>query len=327
MSTTDGPAQSQVVTITADDGQGEIATASFVLIVNNVAPIVTITGAPISSSAGALISLGSIVTDPGANETSAGVTYAWRGTHNGAPVISGSGATLNFTPVVGGTYQVTLQVTDKDGGIGGDTVTLQVVQTNRPPVAHAGPDQTVEATSGAGASVTLTGDASSDPDGDALTLTWSGPFSGVSGLTPTVLVPLGTHTITVTVDDSKGETASDTTTVAVLDTTPPILTLPPPITAEATGPGGAAVSYNTSALDLVDGGVPVSCTQPAGTLFAVGTTLVTCSASDGRGLSTSGSFAVTVQDTTPPVLTLPASLTVAATGTHWGGGEFQCQCH
>lgn len=47
---------------------------------------------------------------------------------------------------------------------------------NQPPIANAGADQTVDATSPAGALVMLNGTGSSDPDGDSLTFSWIGPF-------------------------------------------------------------------------------------------------------------------------------------------------------
>ncbi len=92
---------------------------------------------------------------------------------------------------------------------------------NQSPIANAGPDRTVECTSPSGANVMLDGTASSDPDGDTLTFTWTGPFGTADGPKPTVTLPLGTHTITLAVDDGKGGTASDTVSVKVVDTTPP----------------------------------------------------------------------------------------------------------
>ena len=96
---------------------------------------------------------------------------------------------------------------------------------NLPPNADAGPDQTGELGPG-GAVATLDGSGSSDPDGDALTYTWTGPFSEgggtVTGGGATVTLPsLGSQTITLTVDDGKGGTDSDTVTINVIDTTPP----------------------------------------------------------------------------------------------------------
>ena len=81
---------------------------------------------------------------------------------------------------------------------------------NTPPTANADPDQTVPAGARCLAPVTLDGMGSSDPDGDTLTFTWTGPFGTASGLTPTVSLPLGTHPIMLNVDDGKGGTASDT---------------------------------------------------------------------------------------------------------------------
>jgi len=95
-----------------------------------------------------------------------------------------------------------------------------VVSPNHPPIANAGPDQMVEATSPSGASVTLNGSGSSDPDGDPLTYNWTGPFGAVSGVSNTVTIPLGTYTVTLTVNDGHA-TATDTVDITVRDTTPP----------------------------------------------------------------------------------------------------------
>jgi HYR domain len=127
-------------------------------------------------------------------------------------------------------------------------------------------------------------------------------------------VALGTTTVTCSATDKAGNTASGSFTVTVVDTTPPVLTLPAPITAEATGPGGAMVSYTASATDLVDGAMAVSCSPASGLPFALGSTTVTCAATDAHGNTASGSFTVTVQDTTPPSLSLPADMTTNPTG-------------
>ena len=96
--------------------------------------------------------------------------------------------------------------------------------TNQPPTAQAGPDQTVECGGPSGATVTLNGTASSDPDGDPLTFTWTDSFGTVQGPNPQVTLPLGTHTVTLTVDDGKSGSASDTVTITVADTKPPTVT-------------------------------------------------------------------------------------------------------
>ncbi len=273
---------------------------------------------------------------------------------------------------------------------------------NTPPVAEAGPDQTVEATSATATNVTLDGSGSSDPDDDALTYAWTWAGGTASGANPTIALPYGDTTITLTVDDGKGDTSTDTVVIHVtddqdpvvsidpvpavvgadrnplaivgrvddvtatsvvltpgafstsflpgggivardvplaegdneivlsatdeagrtgsaivhvtLDTTPPVITVPADITVEATGPSGATVDFISSSTDTVDGSIAPSCSPASGSTFALGTTTVICSATDARGNPGTASFTVTVEDRTPPVVTVPADMTVEATG-------------
>ena len=80
-----------------------------------------------------------------------------------------------------------------------------------------------------------------------------------------------------------------------LDESPPVLTVPAGIVANATGPDGAAVSYAASAVDDVDGPVAVTCVPPTGATFAIGTTAVACVASDTSGNVAGASFDVHVK--------------------------------
>src|SRR5207244_1373588 len=84
---------------------------------------------------------------------------------------------------------------------------------------------------------------------------------------------------------------------------------------------GAAFSYSASATDVLDGSVATSCTPASGSTFPFGVTTVTCSATDGHGNTGSASFRVIVVDTTPPVVTPPAALTVAATQAEGASGN------
>jgi len=93
---------------------------------------------------------------------------------------------------------------------------------DRSPTANAGVDQTVTAGTTCLASVTLHGNGS-DPEGDPLTFTWSGPFGVATGTAPTVSLPAGVHVVTLTVTDGRGGRATDTVTITVLDTTPPVI--------------------------------------------------------------------------------------------------------
>ncbi len=71
--------------------------------------------------------------------------------------------------------------------------------------------------------------------------------------------------------------------------------MPSNIIAEATGPGGAQVSWQApTANDAVDGAVNVSCSPASGTIFPLGTTQVDCSAQDSRSNSDTETFMVSV---------------------------------
>jgi hypothetical protein len=92
---------------------------------------------------------------------------------------------------------------------------------DQPPVAVAGPDQTLECSSATGASATLDGSASSDPEGGALSFLWTGPFGSVSGPRVDVVVPPGGASVALEVTDVSGQSAGDSLHVAVNDTSPP----------------------------------------------------------------------------------------------------------
>lgn len=90
----------------------------------------------------------------------------------------------------------------------------------------------------------------------------------------------------------------------VVDTTAPVISgVPTNLTVEATGSDGATVSWVApTAQDAVDGVVPVSCTPASSSTFALGTTPVTCRATDAAGNTAEATFTVTVVDTTAPAI-------------------------
>ncbi len=99
--------------------------------------------------------------------------------------------------------------------------------------------------------------------------------------------------------------------------TPPVINnTPSNITAEATSASGATVTFAMpSATDNVDGTDAVSCSPASGSIFALGTTTVTCTATDRAGNSSHTTFTVTIRDTTVPTV----SLTVPSNGATVGG--------
>jgi HYR domain-containing protein len=92
----------------------------------------------------------------------------------------------------------------------------------------------------------------------------------------------------------------------VQDTTPPVLSLPGNMTVTATSAGSSVATFTATAIDLVDGNVPVTCSPSSGSLFAIGTTTVNCSASDAHTNTSTGSFTMTVLYNICPLYTVTA---------------------
>ena len=168
------------------------------------------------------------------------------------------------------------------------------------------PDPTVEAEASGpqGAVVTYAVTAHDDFDG-SVSVTCSIP----SGST----FPVGTTEVTCEAEDSSGNEASGTFEVIVKDTVAPVVTVPANIVTEATSASGAAVTFSASAIDLVAGLRPTTCSPASGLTFALGPTTVTCTAADTATPTNTGqaSFTLTVRDTTAPVISgTPANITV-----------------
>lgn len=124
--------------------------------------------------------------------------------------------------------------------------------------------------------------------------------------------PLGTTTVTCTAADYAGNIGTSTSNVIVnvANTAPLLSNVPANMTVYTSVNASTTVTYtNPTATDTPDGTVPVTCNPASGSLFAVGTTTVMCSASDSNFATTTASFAVGVvftPDTTVEIL--PVSL-------------------
>ncbi|MDB4285659.1 6-bladed beta-propeller, partial [bacterium] len=126
---------------------------------------------------------------------------------------------------------------------------------NSPPVADAGPDQTVECAYSSGSNVTLDGSLSSDPDGDTLTYDWTGAFGSITGVSPLVTLPYGSNIVTLTVTDPSAESSTDTVGITVLDTIAPATST---VMDGSTGDNGWYVSDLTYTLMATDNCIGVS---------------------------------------------------------------------
>jgi hypothetical protein len=187
-----------------------------------------------------------------------------------------------------------------DGTFSSDTPPAWLlVQDRTAPVVAPVSDITQEATGPDGAVVSYATPTAMDAIDGSLPVSCS-PASGNT-------FALGDTTVTCSATDNAGNTGSTTFDVKVQDTTSPVLTLPAPAV-DATSPSGATVTYTATAHDLVSGDVPVICSPQSGTPFAIGTTMVSCSATDAAGNSVSGTFNVLVKAASAQVSDLSAQI-------------------
>jgi len=184
-----------VFRLVVNDGEfdSEIDTVMLTGAVENDPPVADAGPDQTSLAAGSTVTLdGSGSSDPDGDT----ITYQWT-------QVSGPAVTLSNATIVNPTFTIpataidtpivfSLVVNDGRANSNTDAVTLQAV--NNPPVADAGPDQTMGRP---GDLITLDGTGSSDPDGDSLTYQWvqvSGPtvtLSDATAANPTFTLPVG----------------------------------------------------------------------------------------------------------------------------------------
>jgi len=237
------------------------------------------------------------------------------------PIVTGGNCT--FAPVVTcsppsgalfipGTTTVTCTATNVCGQRATCTFTVTVVRDTVPPVIDCPTNLIVWlcGTNASNAAVTwprVTAVDNLDPF-PSVTCT---PSSGS-------LFPLGTTTVTcVATDDCTNRTTCTFTVTVMRDTVPPVINCPPNTNITACLATGVVVNYPTpTATDNADPNVTVVCSPASGSVFPVGSTTVTCTATDDCTNKTICTFTVTVaRDTTPPTITCPANISVVLCGT------------
>ena len=220
------------------------------------------------------------------------LTFTWIGDDLS---LSGLNPTFVFPQGVA-SITLTLTVEDSAGLTASDEVTIRQLFT-----ANAGADRTVECISHEGATVAPDGSNSTAPDGTSFR--WlENDVEIATGITPTVSLSLGPHTITIEVSDGVN-TASDTVEIAVADTNPPTITAED-VTVECTNAEGETVDLPSlvTVEDICDESPQVSF-DPDLSTFPLGETIVVVKAADASGNEAQTTFTVTVEDTQPPTIT------------------------
>jgi len=147
------------------------------------------------------------------------LSYSWSASGGS---ISGTGATVNWTaPDSGGSYKVTVTVTDSRGGEAMSQVTVTV---GAPPIVTSLVAAADWITPSGSVQVTCN---ATDPDGDELTYEWTATAGNISGTGPvadwTGPQEVGIYDITVVVKDSHGDSATDSLHISVATEQPPII--------------------------------------------------------------------------------------------------------
>ncbi len=119
----------------------------------------------------------------------------------------------------------------------------------------------------------------------------------------------GATTVSCSATDSCGRSNSCSFTVTVSPPPPPVITCPGNISVTTCNSNETVVNY----IVTVSGGCPpytTNCVPPSGSMFTIGATTVSCSATDSCGRSNSCNFTVTVSPPPSPVITCPGNISV-----------------
>ena len=299
------------LTVTDDQGATDTVTHPVTVAAANTSPVASFTATTTGLSATFDSSASS---DPDGTIASRAWTFG-----DGATASTVSPA---HTYPAAGSYDVTLTVTDNQGGTNQITKTVTVTAAaNQKPVAGL-------ATSVSGLTLSVDGSSSSDADGSIAAYGWNyGDGATGTGRTDShAYAAAGTYTVTLTVTDDKG--ATDTATKSVTVTAPP--TNQKPVAGLATSVSGLTLSVDGSSSSDADGSIAAygwnygdGATGTGRTdshaYAAAGTYTVTLTVTDDKGATDTATKSVTV--TAPPAANVVARDDFGRTGSRWGQAD------
>ncbi len=215
-------AGSYTATLVVNDGKSDSLSSivSIIATAGNAAPVAR-AGVAQSTVPGATVRLdGSASSDANSDPLSYRWTLSSRPTGSAAAFSSSStNALTSFVPDIVGSYVATLVVNDGTLDSATSSVSVTVTTANVPPVANAGPAQTV----GIGKLVMLDGRLSADANGDALGYLWSlnsRPAGSTAALAARSAAQVsftadveGLYVASLVVNDGKTDSAGSTVTI------------------------------------------------------------------------------------------------------------------
>lgn len=199
----------------------------------------------------------------------------------------------NNTQIIGALYSTSGIDIGNNGIIAKEVASFllipQVEPDTTPPTIQQLPNITLPAESIFGATTTYPTPTATDET--------DGPLTPVCGPASGSLFPVGTTTVSCVAQDAAGNTAEMTFIVDILpNEVAPVIATPEDIVVPAEDENGAVVTYTLpEATDDQDGVLTPVCTPESGSVFAIGTTTVTCVATDSFGNSATSTFMVEVE--------------------------------
>ncbi|CAL66806.1 secreted protein containing hyalin domain [Christiangramia forsetii KT0803] len=288
------PVGTTTVTYTVTDINGNVSTESFtVTIVDNEAPEIS---CPSNMT---------VDTETGVSYATVDFTNA-TATDNCSVSVEQTGGPVSGSQFEIGTTTVTFTATDAAGNTSECSFTV-TVEDNEDPTISCPSDISQNVDAGiCGAAVTFETPAGFDNSGDV-------SVEQTAGLESGDVFPVGATTVTFTATDAAGNSVNCSFIVTVADDEAPVIEDMDNITLNTEeGMCGAVADFNTpGATDNceVESVLLTEGLEP-GTIFPVGTTEITYTATDNNGNIATTSFTVTVNDNEAPVIECPDNVTV-----------------
>ncbi|MGB3870114.1 MAG: HYR domain-containing protein [Flavobacteriales bacterium] len=199
-----------------------------------------------------------------------------------------------------GNTAVTINASDSFGNVSSCSFTITVVDTIRPSISCP-PAVTVSTTTGCAATGVVLGTPVTNDNCGPITVTNNAPAA----------FPLGITHVVWTATDASGNSRTCIQQVTVTDNTPPSITCPADKSTSANA-GCTATGVNLGTPVTADNCAIASVTNNSTSSYTLGITTVTWTVTDNSGNSSTCTQRITVIDITPPTLSCPAAIQVAA---------------
>lgn len=221
-------------------------------------------------------------------------TFEWDFLCDGSVDATGQSATLSNLPI--GPNILCLKIMDATGCMATVQQTVTVVGDNTPPVINCPSDITLPTDPGeCFATFSIPAPTATDDCTDSLMVSCFLTGATTTPIAPVNALPKGVTTVNCATEDEKGNFASCTYNITVVDQEPPVITCPSAITTSvAACAGGISVQFPDP---MVSDNCPMvswTTSHQSGDFFPCGTTTVTATATDMAGNQTTCSFPITV---------------------------------